>query len=72
MSISALGIADHDRLAGGAGGGVDPHQLFARHREHVERVIVAQIGFHREREFGEIGQLPEIGGVHAGLSKAFL
>ena len=42
------------------------HQLFARHREHVERIIVAQVRLHREREFGEIGELPEIGGMHAG------
>jgi hypothetical protein len=45
---------------------MDADQLFARHREHVEGVIVAKVGLHREREFGEIGELPEIGGMHAG------
>ena len=62
----ALRVADHDRLAGGARGRVDADQLFARHREHVEGIIVAQVGLHREREFGEIGELPEIGRMHAG------
>ena len=45
---------------------MDADQLFARHGEHVERIVVAQIGLHREREFGEIGELPEIGWMHAG------
>ena len=72
MSISALGVSDHDRLAGGAGGGVDADQFFARHREHVEGIIVAQVGLHRERKFGEIGELPEIGGCTPALSNAFL
>ena len=62
----ALRVADHDRLAGRARGRVDADQLFARHRKHVEGIIVAQVGLHREREFGEIGELPEIGGMHAG------
>ena len=62
----ALGISDHDGLAGRAGGRMDADQLFARHREHVEGVIVAKVGLHRERELGEIGELPEIGGMHAG------
>ena len=67
-----LRVADHDRLAGGAGGGVDADQLFARHREHVERVVVAQVGLHRERKFGEIGELPEIGRMHAGRVERLL
>ena len=32
-----LGVADHGRLAGGAGGGVDAHDLFARSGEHARR-----------------------------------
>ena len=62
----ALRVADHDRLACGARGRMDADQLFARHREHVEGVIVAKVGLHREREFGEIGELLEIGRMHAG------
>ena len=61
------GVADHDRLAGRAGGGVDAHQFFARHGEHVEGIVVAQIRLHGERKFREIGELPEIGRMHAGL-----
>ena len=44
------GIADDGRLAGRSRGGVQPHQLLARHREQAEGVIVAQVGFDRERE----------------------
>ena len=62
-----LGIADHDRLACGAGGGVDADQFFARHREHVERIIFAQVGLDGEREFREVRQLPEVVRLHAGL-----
>ena len=60
------GVADHDRFAGGARGGMHPHQLLARHGEHVERIIVAQVGLHRERKFGEIGELAEIRRMNAG------
>ncbi len=62
----ALRVADHDRLAGRARGRMHANQLFARHCEHVEGIIVAKIGLHREREFGEIGELFEIGRMHAG------
>jgi hypothetical protein len=61
------GISDHDRLAGGAGRCMDPDQLFARHREHVERVIVAQVGLHGERKILQVRQLPEIIWMHPGL-----
>jgi hypothetical protein len=61
------GISDHDRLAGGAGGGVDADQFFARHGEHVEWVIVAQIGLHRERKILQIRQLAKIRWLYAGL-----
>ncbi len=67
-----LGVADHDRLACRARRSMDPYQLLARHREHVEGIIVAQIGLHREREFGEIGELLEVCGVHARSVEALL
>ena len=38
-----LGVADHRGLAGGARGGVDPHHLLARHGEHAERIVPAQV-----------------------------
>ena len=52
----ALGVADHGRLAGGAGGSVQAQHLFARHREQAERIIVAQVGLEREREVREVGE----------------
>ena len=48
------------------------HQFFARHREHVEGIIVAQIRLHRERKFGEIGELLEVGRMHAGRVEGLL
>jgi hypothetical protein len=48
------------------------HQFFARHGEHIEGIIVAQIRLHREREFGEVGKLPEVGRMHARLVKGAL
>src|SRR6266496_4092623 len=42
-------------------------EIFAWHSKHVEGVIVAQIRLYREREFAEVGKLPEVGWMHAGL-----
>lgn len=33
---------------------MQPQHLFARHREHAERIVVAQVGFQREGEAHEI------------------
>jgi len=65
------GVSDDDRLAGGAGGSVDADQFFAGHREHVERIVVAQIDFGREREFGEIGKLFKVGRMDARFVENF-
>ncbi len=46
----ALRVAHDGRLAGRARRGVDAHDLLARHREHAERVVVAQVLLGRERE----------------------
>ena len=51
---------------------MDANQFFPGDSEHVERIVFAQIGFGREREFGEVGKRPEIGGMHAGFVKNFL
>ena len=67
-----LGIADHDRLARRAGRGMDADHFLARDREHVEGIIVAQVGFHRERKFREIGKLLQIARMHAGLVEGLL
>ena len=61
VSMSFLRIADHRRLAGRAGRGVHAHELLARHREHAERIIVAQIRLQRERKFGNVGELLQVG-----------
>ena len=44
---------------------------FARDREHVEQVVVAQIGLHRERKLGKIGELLKRR-MHAGRVESFL
>ena len=41
-------------------------QLIARHREHAERIVVAQIGLHREGKAREIGERLEIARLDAG------
>ncbi len=46
---------------------MDADQSFAGDSEHVEGIIVAQVGFHREWEMAEIRQLPKILGMHAGF-----
>jgi hypothetical protein len=51
---------------------VDADKFFARHSEHVERVVVAQVGLDREREFRKVGQLPEVLGMQAGLVESLL
>ena len=61
-----LGVADHGRLAGRAGGGVHAHDLLARHGEQPERIVGAQVGLGGEGELGEIGERVEIVGMHAG------
>ena len=50
---------------------MNAHDLFARHGEHAERVIVAQVLLHGEGEFGEIGQVLQIVRVDAGLVEGF-
>ena len=61
-----LRVADDGRLAGRARRRVDADHLFARHGEHAERVVGPQILLGRERELREVGQLPQVVGMHAG------
>jgi len=44
------GVADHDRFAGGAAGTVETHDVVHRAGEETERILVAQVGFHHERQ----------------------
>ncbi len=46
---------------------MDANQFFAGHSEHVEGIVVAQVGFDGERKFGEVGVLLEVGGMNTGL-----
>src|SRR5262249_56166729 len=59
-------VADHRRLAFGAGGSVDAHELFARNREQAERIVLAQIALSCERQPWKILQP-----LHASSAQAF-
>src|SRR5262249_39829898 len=48
-------IGDDRRLAGCAARCVYAHDIFHRHREHAERIVLAQIFLARERKFSKIG-----------------
>ena len=54
------------RHTGRAGRGMDADDLLARHGEHVEGVVEAEVVLDRERESGEV-ERREIGRAHAGL-----
>ena len=45
---------------------MDAHDLLARHREHAERVVGAQVVLVGEREFPQIVQAAQVVGMHAG------
>ena len=60
------GVADDGRLAGGAGRGVHAHQLLARHGEHAERIVRAQVLLGGERELRDVVECAEIVRMHAG------
>ena len=49
-----LRVADHRGLAGRARRCVDARDLRARHREHAERVVVAQVLLGGERKLGQV------------------
>jgi hypothetical protein len=66
VSMSFGGVADHGGLARGAGGGVDARHPIARHGEHAERVVVAQVLLHGEGELREVVEVLQIVGMHAG------
>ena len=64
---SRAAVADHGRLAGGAGRGMDAADLVARHREHPERIILAQVVFGGEREPWQVIECLEVVRMHAGF-----
>ena len=59
-------VADHRRLSGRARRSVHAQQLLARHREHAERVIVAQVRLLGEREARDVGEGLEMRRLHPG------
>ena len=50
-------VADDGRLAGRSRRRVDARDALARHREHAERIVVAQVALDREREARQVGEL---------------
>ena len=65
--VDVLGrVADDGRLAGRARRRVDAHDLLARHGEHPERIVVAQIALGRERELREVRERLQVAGLDAG------
>ena len=60
--LDVLGrVGHHDRLAGGAARGVQPHDLRHRAGKEAKGIGVAQIGFHRERQAPQISQRLDAG-----------
>ncbi len=64
------GVADDRRLARRAAGRVNAHDLFARHREHAERIVGAQVVLHRERKLREIVERAQVMRMHARGAEA--
>jgi hypothetical protein len=60
----AARVADHRRLAGGAAGGVQAHALGARHREHAERIAVAQVLLGGEGKLRQVFQRAAVLRLH--------
>ena len=56
-----LGVGDDDGFAGGAGRGVQAHDVPHRAGKQPERIGVAQIRLHRERQPGDVVQRPHVG-----------
>ena len=66
-----FGIADNNRFPSGSAGSVETHNLLHVKREKTERIGVAQIFFHHERELGNIGERVDIGRLDAFFIHAF-
>ena len=61
-----------DRLAGGAGRGVHPHDLLHRHRAQAEGVVVPQVVLDGEGKFGHILEALDVFGLTPASSSFFL
>lgn len=58
-------VADHRGFAGRARRRVDARDPVLRHREHAERIVIAQIGLGRERKPRQIGKRSQVRRMHA-------
>ena len=63
-------VRDADRLAGGAGGAVVADDLAVRRRLEAGRVLVPQVGLHRERQELDVLERLDVLGLHAALVAA--
>ena len=66
----ALRARRDGRLAGGAGGGVDAHDVAQGRAQHAEGVLVAEVFLDREGQLGEVGDVPDVVGADAGFVHA--
>ena len=55
-----LRVPHNRRRPRGAGRGMQPRQFVARHGEHLERIIVTQVGFDGEGELGQVFEAVQI------------
>ena len=62
-------VAHGGRIAGRARRGVHAHHALARHGEHAERVVVAQVDLGGERQRAQIVVAGHVAGRHAGLGE---
>ncbi len=59
-------VADDRRQAGRPARGVHADDLLARHREHPERIVLAQVVLRREREPAQVVEPTAVVGMHVG------
>ena len=67
----SFGVTDDRWLARGARRRMNPRDLVAGDGKHPEGIVIPQVGFDGEREFGQIAQALQIIGMHACFIKAF-
>ena len=63
----APGVPGGDGLAGGAAGGVDAHHLAHGHGQQLEGVLLPQLGFGCQGDFGNVLQCANIRWLYARL-----
>ncbi len=66
-----LGVGDDNRFARRASRSVQTHDVFHRTGEQTERIRVAQIRFHRERQLRHVVERAHVGRLQTGIVHAF-